>query len=441
VDNGYAYVADGENGLRIIDIANPAAPLAVDGFDTPANATSVDVDSYFVYVADEYQGLRIFNLKPASQTHLQIQLQSLTNLGTVLETFEVANYTSPTDRWEHFGGSAKMAPTAARGRLLIINQASDLVTYVDDLYLRPAQQPPPAPYPLHATDGDAVNSLQPALKWSDVATAIGYRLQVAADSHFQARLIDTTTPSPFYTVAEGLAYNHLYYWRVKAVNGAGESDWSPAWRFIPRSEPNYYSDEFEGRLNPAWSWIREEPDEWRVSNVPGALNIDLQPGDLQQGNNARNLLLRDTPPGDFEASTATWPLNFNQQQAGLLIYQDDDNYLSLMQSYNDGYQIEFRAEIDGVFVEQATRPMFALLPLKIVRAGHRYQGYYSVDMLTWQPLGRPIEVAWSPVRMGLAAFDPASNQPATAQFQWFRVTTPPQESHTLFLPIIHAAMD
>lgn len=441
VDHGHAYVADGEFGLAIIDVTNPTAPLAVGRLDTPASASSVAVDGYLVYLADYYQGLRIFNLKPANQVQLQIQWQSLAESGTVLETFEVANYTSPTERWEPFGQSVKPASNAVKGRLLITNQASDVVTYVDDLYLRPAQQSPPAPYPLHAADGDAVNSLHPTLKWSNVATAVGYRLQVAADSRFQAGLIDTTVTSPFYTVADGLAYNHLYYWHVRALNGAGKSGWSPTWRFIPRSASDYYNDEFEGTLNPAWSWIREDADKWRVSNVPGALRIDLQPGDLHQENNARNLLLRHTPPADFEVSTATGPLKFNQQQAGLLIYQDDDNYLSLMQSYNDGYQIEFRAEIDGVFVEQATQPMFALIPLKIRRTGHRYQGYYSVDMLTWQSLGQSVAVDWPSAQMGLAAFDAASNQPATAQFQWFRVATLPEKRHRLYLPLIQAARD
>ncbi|MCB9079422.1 MAG: hypothetical protein H6631_17610, partial [Anaerolineaceae bacterium] len=70
-----------------------------------------------------------------------------------------------------------------------------------------------------------------------------------------------------------------------------------------------------------------------------------------------------------------------------------------------------------------------------------YQGYYSVDMLTWQSLGQSVAVDWPSAQMGLAAFDAASNQPATAQFQWFRVATLPEKRHRLYLPIIQAARD
>ena len=48
----YAYVADGVSGLRIINVANPAAPTEVGFYDTPGNAYGVAVAGSYAYVAD-----------------------------------------------------------------------------------------------------------------------------------------------------------------------------------------------------------------------------------------------------------------------------------------------------------------------------------------------------------------------------------------------------
>ena len=58
----YAYVADGEGGLRIIDIANPAAPAEVGFYDTPGSARGVAVAGDTIYVADVGGGLDILRL-------------------------------------------------------------------------------------------------------------------------------------------------------------------------------------------------------------------------------------------------------------------------------------------------------------------------------------------------------------------------------------------
>ena len=38
VAGSYAYVADGDAGLRVINVANPAAPVEVGFYDTPGYA-------------------------------------------------------------------------------------------------------------------------------------------------------------------------------------------------------------------------------------------------------------------------------------------------------------------------------------------------------------------------------------------------------------------
>ena len=50
----YAYVADGDWGLWIVNIANPAAPFEVGFYDTPGRACDVAVSGNYAYVADWY---------------------------------------------------------------------------------------------------------------------------------------------------------------------------------------------------------------------------------------------------------------------------------------------------------------------------------------------------------------------------------------------------
>ncbi|HAD81818.1 TPA: hypothetical protein DCG35_04980 [Candidatus Edwardsbacteria bacterium] len=62
VSGNYAYVADSDSGLRIIDISNPAIPTEVGFYNTPGNACDVAVIDSFAYVADGDFGLRIINI-------------------------------------------------------------------------------------------------------------------------------------------------------------------------------------------------------------------------------------------------------------------------------------------------------------------------------------------------------------------------------------------
>ncbi|OQB26818.1 MAG: LVIVD repeat protein [Chloroflexi bacterium ADurb.Bin180] len=67
----HAYVADGGGGLRIIDIANPAAPTAVGFYDTPGWAYGVALAGHYAYVADYDGGLRIIDIgNPAAPTEV-----------------------------------------------------------------------------------------------------------------------------------------------------------------------------------------------------------------------------------------------------------------------------------------------------------------------------------------------------------------------------------
>jgi hypothetical protein len=58
----YAYIADGGGGLRVVDVSNPASPSEVGHYDTPGYAHSLAVSNTYAYIAAGYSGLRIMDV-------------------------------------------------------------------------------------------------------------------------------------------------------------------------------------------------------------------------------------------------------------------------------------------------------------------------------------------------------------------------------------------
>ncbi|HMQ99702.1 MAG TPA: hypothetical protein PKE39_11825, partial [Ignavibacteria bacterium] len=79
----------------------------------------------------------------------------------------------------------------------------------------------------------------PLLNWSDVAGALKYRVQVSAFSNFSVLWLDdsSSTESQLQVPNGILAYNSLYYWRVKTRNVAGWGDYQAPIRFFTQVVP------------------------------------------------------------------------------------------------------------------------------------------------------------------------------------------------------------
>ncbi|MBN2425372.1 MAG: T9SS type A sorting domain-containing protein, partial [Calditrichaceae bacterium] len=88
VSGAYAYVADEGDGLRIIDISNPAAPTESGFFDTGGSALGVAVSGAYAYVADGGDGLCII------QNNLLVGIEE--NLSPNAQNFVLEqNYPNP----------------------------------------------------------------------------------------------------------------------------------------------------------------------------------------------------------------------------------------------------------------------------------------------------------------------------------------------------------
>ncbi|WP_258235067.1 DUF1349 domain-containing protein [Paenibacillus agaridevorans] len=97
---------------------------------------------------------------------------------------------------------------------------------------------------------------------------------------------------------------------------------------------------FFGHLD--WQWVREEPDDWNLSAVPGKLRITaVTQSDIWKTSNTQtNLLGKTSPYEDFALTTemAYGPLA-NYQSAGLLAYVDDNHYVKVERVYNSATMI------------------------------------------------------------------------------------------------------
>ncbi len=93
--------------------------------------------------------------------------------------------------------------------------------------------PPDVPVQLAPENGgtDLPNAV--FLEWEEPATAASYQLQFGPNGAFSDLLVnEVALTENIYAVRE-LEIDSTYYWRVRASNETGYSDWSPAWSFTP----------------------------------------------------------------------------------------------------------------------------------------------------------------------------------------------------------------
>jgi hypothetical protein len=61
-ESSLAFVAAGEEGLQVVDVADPARPKVVGGYNTGGHAWALALGDGYAFIADEYNGLRVLDL-------------------------------------------------------------------------------------------------------------------------------------------------------------------------------------------------------------------------------------------------------------------------------------------------------------------------------------------------------------------------------------------
>jgi beta-xylosidase len=155
---------------------------------------------------------------------------------------------------------------------------------------------------------------------------------------------------------------------------------------------NYFVEPFDSlTLNPGWFWVREQGAYWNLNERPGWLRLYTNYGSLD-GGVADNILLRAAPTAPYVlTSHFEFSPTLDFQEASLLLYQDDDNYVKmsrLQHSELGGSRYLLTREVNGVkeqgsyiFTEQTD------ITLRLAVYEGRVFGWYMDTAGEWRILG------------------------------------------------------
>ncbi|MFF5174899.1 ThuA domain-containing protein [Micromonospora sp. NPDC000089] len=189
------------------------------------------------------------------------------------------------------------------------------------------------------------------------------------------------------------------------------------------------SDDFTGTSldKGRWTVVREN-QLYSVSG--GSLRLPTSSGDLYGArNDATNLVLQPAPSGAWQATTkVTLPTTADYQQAGLLVYGDDDNYAKVDLLHSGSRRVEFIRETAGTprneSADSAAAPAGDGVYLRLSSDGTNLTAAFSADGTTFTPVGRAAALAGiSNPRIGLYALNGGTTAPVVdAAFDWFQLS-------------------
>ncbi|MTK54474.1 glycoside hydrolase family 3 C-terminal domain-containing protein [Paludibacter sp.] len=171
------------------------------------------------------------------------------------------------------------------------------------------------------------------------------------------------------------------------------------------------SAEFDSNaLGKQWHWVRENAAQWSLSKKAGSLTITSGKGDITEAsNNAENILLQSANT-DWTIETklvcSRKPSGFSQN-AGLVAYQDDNNFVKLVYRAGGGGRrgmtragageqpgsVELSVESNGSQKSAVTLSMDGIIQndntliLKLVKKGAVYTASCSADGVNFKPVG------------------------------------------------------
>ncbi|MGC4767724.1 ThuA domain-containing protein [Micromonospora sp. DT44] len=190
------------------------------------------------------------------------------------------------------------------------------------------------------------------------------------------------------------------------------------------------SDDFNGNTLDKSRWTTVVRENQLYSLSGGALKLPTAVGDLYGArNDATNLVLQPAPTGAWEMTTkVTLPVTANYQQAGLLVYGDDDNYAKVDLLYNGSRRVEFIRETAATprndAADATNAPAGDTVYLRITSDGTNLTAAASGDGQTFTAVGRPAALAGiTNPRIGVFALNGGTEAPVVdAAFDSFVVT-------------------
>ena len=190
----------------------------------------------------------------------------------------------------------------------------------------------------------------------------------------------------------------------------------------------HFEERFEGELEADWSWVREAAEAWCVKE--GTLHVQTLPGTLWgERNDARNILVR--PPQTAAEGLISEVSVYNQpvlqgEQAGLIWYVDDANYVKLVKESLEGSvwivlareENDAPALIDKVPIASDS----ARLRLSLVD-GNVTGAYRASDTDDWQTVGACAPLPQAAIRPGIFTHGGPDDTERWVEFSLFGLST------------------
>jgi regulation of enolase protein 1 (concanavalin A-like superfamily) len=186
-----------------------------------------------------------------------------------------------------------------------------------------------------------------------------------------------------------------------------------------------FEEKFQKKLSDGWTWVREDAKGWKIAD--GGLEIRAQAGTIwEKTNSAKNLLLRKPPvkggdedPFAIEATVKSAPAA-TAEQAGVILYQDDDTYVKLVREHLEGkVWVVMAREAGGQTTVWAKKEVEGEVHgLRLISHGMKIQGEVKQGN---PPMWMPAYYGETPFKGEFKAGLVAHGAPADAQ-RWARFT-------------------
>ncbi|MFP5111550.1 PA14 domain-containing protein [Bacillaceae bacterium C204] len=183
-------------------------------------------------------------------------------------------------------------------------------------------------------------------------------------------------------------------------------------------------DQFDSTtLSDSWAVFREDAAKWSLTENPGHLTITTQAGDsYQKINTIKNVFLQEAPSGDFEITTKlNAAVRNNNEQAGLYIWQDEDNYIRFGHVWDNGLKLETAKEEAGKYSKpqnMAGHPGEDTVYLKIKKTGNVYSTFFW-SKGKWEKAADPVTSTINVHNVGLYGTSTGSGRNVKASFDYF----------------------
>jgi regulation of enolase protein 1 (concanavalin A-like superfamily) len=190
-----------------------------------------------------------------------------------------------------------------------------------------------------------------------------------------------------------------------------------------------FEEQFSGRLESGWKWIRERPDAWRIES--GALVIDTLPGSYwQTQNNSQNSLVRPAPASLKDGFMVEVLLKNDPkgqyEHAGLLCYFDGLNTICYNKESIDGKTYVLMAAAqdgkpihDGPYKECAESEIW----LRLIIRGNKVIGQFRPsESVPWETVGeRTLPTSTKGLLVGIHSGYGMEKPQRQARFRNFRI--------------------